>query len=318
MTNKLFKAYILEKVHPALFEVFNMHSVSAVDISECSAQEQIRIIKDADILIVRSKMVEKNIIDAAPQLKIIGRAGSGMENIDTKYAESKGIVCVNSPEGNRDAVGEHAVGMLLMLLNKLNKADSEVRNNIWDRKSNWGCEIKGQTIGIIGYGNTGSAFAKKLSGFECEILVYDKYKKHITDDFVKAVTMNEIYQYADIVSLHLPLNEETFYLADERFFERFSKPIYFINTSRGKILKTSALVNAMKSGKVKGACLDVIEYEENNFEAMKIKDAEDFEYLKKSSNVVLTPHIAGWTQQSYEKICRILAEKVVGIIGNIL
>ncbi len=311
MKNKFLKAVVLEPVHTALTEVFERHGIDVQDVSHLMEAQQLSFVSAADILIVRSKKIDRKLIDAAPHLKMIGRAGAGMENIDVKYAASKNIKCINSPEGNRDAVGEHVIGMLLMLLHRLKKADAEVRQNIWDRKSNWGYELKGQTVGIIGYGNTGSALAKKLSGFECSVLVYDKYKKNIQDDFVTAVDLQEIYEHADIVSLHLPLTDETYYYANEEFFNQFKKSIYFINTSRGKILKTAALVEAMQSGKVKGACLDVIEYEGSNFESMDTQDAENFEYLKKSENVILTPHIAGWTFQSYEKICRILAEKIV-------
>jgi D-3-phosphoglycerate dehydrogenase len=315
MKKKLYKAVVLEQVHPFLFEIFQEKNIEVKDLSNGSNAELLRELEDADILIVRSKKIDKSIIDNTKQLKIIGRAGSGLENIDIKYAESKGIKCINSPEGNRDAVGEHAIGMLLMLLNKLKKSDNEVRQGIWDRKSNWGIELKYLQVGIIGYGNMGSAFAKKLTGFECPILVYDKYKKDIQDTFVKVVNINDIFENADVVSLHLPLNEETFYYADEKFFERFKKSIYFINTSRGKILKTSALVNGLKSGKIKGACLDVLEYEGINFEEMNGTQAEEFEYLRNCENVILTPHIAGWTYQSYEKICKILAEKILKELG---
>jgi D-3-phosphoglycerate dehydrogenase len=311
MKKKLYKAVVLEQVHPSLFEFFQEKNIEVKDLSNAESTELLMELEDADILIVRSKKIDKSIINNTKQLKIIGRAGSGLENIDIKYAESKGIKCINSPEGNRDAVGEHAIGMLLMLLNKLKKADNEVRQGIWDRKSNWGIELKYLQVGIIGYGNMGSAFAKKLSGFECPILVYDKYKKDIQDTFVNVVDINDIFENADVVSLHLPLNEETFYYADEKFFERFKKSIYFINTSRGKILKTSALVNGLKSGKIKGACLDVLEYEGINFEEMNGTQAEEFEYLRNCENVILTPHIAGWTYQSYEKICKILAEKIL-------
>jgi D-3-phosphoglycerate dehydrogenase len=316
MKKKLYKAVVLEQVHPSLFEFFQEKNIEVKDLSNAESAELLRELEDADILIVRSKKIDKSIINNTKQLKIIGRAGSGLENIDIKYAESKGIKCINSPEGNRDAVGEHAIGMLLMLLNKLKKADNEVRQGIWDRKSNWGIELKYLQVGIIGYGNMGSAFAKKLSGFECPILVYDKYKKDIQDTFVNVVDINDIFENADVVSLHLPLNEETFYYADEKFFERFKKSIYFINTSRGKILKTSALVNGLKSGKIKGACLDVLEYEGINFEEMNGTQAEEFEYLRNCENVILTPHIAGWTYQSYEKICKILAEKILKELGQ--
>lgn len=307
----MIKACILEKVHSSLFNIFNENNIHTIDVSQMDDNDQLNYIKDAHILIVRSKTINKKIIDAANQLKIIGRAGSGMENVDTKYAQSKGIVCINSPEGNRDAVAEHTIAMLLMLLNQLKKADQEVRNNIWDRKSNWGYEIKDKVFGIIGYGNTGSVLAKKLSGFECKIIVYDKYKKNIKENYLTQVSLNEIYNQSDIVSLHLPLNEETFYYADEKFFDNFSKPVYFINTARGKILKTSALVNALESGKMMGACLDVIEYEDSHFESMSFLDNENFEYLKKSNQVILTPHIAGWTYESYEKTGSILAHKIV-------
>lgn len=310
MKKKFFKAIVLEQLHPVLFEVLNKNNIQVINAVGFSEEKIKNHLKDIDILIVRSKKIDKAMIDAAPYLKIIGRAGAGMENIDVQYAQSKGIICLNSPEGNRDAVAEHIIGMLLMLLNNLKKADNEVRQNIWDRKNNWGLEIKEQTVAIIGYGNTGSTLAKKLCGFECNILVYDKYKA-ISDKYVKQSTLKDIYENADIVSIHLPLTEETYYYADEKFFERFKKNIYFINTSRGKCLKTSALVNAIKSGKVKGACLDVLEYEDISFEKMNDIQTENFEYLKKSDKVILTPHIAGWTFQSYEKISKILAEKIV-------
>ncbi|GIV26500.1 MAG: 2-hydroxyacid dehydrogenase [Bacteroidia bacterium] len=311
MKEKIFKAIILEPVHPVLQQVFHQYSIKVIEGYTLSPTELVNELKDTNILIVRSKKVDATFIDLAPQLKIIGRAGSGLENIDVQYAQSKGIVCINSPEGNRDAVGEHAIGMLLMLLNHLKKADTEVRQNIWDRKSNWGTELKGQTVAIIGYGNTGTAFAKKLSGFECTILAYDKYKNEFNEPYVRKASMEEIYEKADIVSLHLPLTLETLYLANVDFFQAFRKNIYFINTARGKIVHTSSLVKALKAGKVKGACLDVIEYEESNFENLNTIQSEDFEYLKNSQNVILTPHIAGWTYQSYEKICRILAEKIL-------
>ncbi len=311
MKEKLLKALLLEPVHPVLSQLLKQHSINVTEGDMISSSQLINELKDTNILIIRSKKVNDEMINLAPQLKIIGRAGSGLENIDVQYAQSKGIVCLNSPEGNRDAVGEHAIGMLLMLLNQLKKADSEVCQNIWDRKSNWGIELKGQTVAIIGYGNTGSIFAKKLSGFECDVLVYDKYKNDIADNYIRQVNMQDIYEKADIVSLHLPLTKETYYLVNDEFFSAFKKNIYFINTARGKIVNTSSLVKALKTGKVKGACLDVIEYEEHHFENLNKVQSEDFEYLKQSSNVILTPHIAGWTYQSYEKICRILAEKII-------
>lgn len=318
MNKNFIKALVLEPVHPALYDVFSNHpKYHVVDGSRFSDIELKHELKNTNIIVVRSKKINRLIIDAAPHLRVIGRAGSGMENIDTKYAKSKNIVCINSPEGNRDAVGEHLIGMLLMLLNKIHIADSEVRKNVWDRKSNWGYELKGQCFGIIGYGNMGSAVAQKLKGFECDILVYDKYKTIVPSNNMKPVSLETIYENADIISLHLPLNEETIYYANEEFFNQFKKNIYFINTARGKLLKTSSLVNALKSGKVKGACLDVLEYESDSFENMSEQQNDDFDYLKKSPAVVLTPHIAGWTHQSYEKICRILAEKIVHFFESV-
>lgn len=317
MKKKFFKALVLEELHPVLCEILNKNNVHVFETTNLDELTIHQHLQDSHILIVRSKKVDKTLIDKLPHLKIIGRAGAGMENIDVSYAKSKGIICLNSPEGNRDAVAEHVIGMLLMLLNNLKKADNEVRQNVWDRKSNWGWEVNRQTFAIIGYGNTGSALAKKLSGFGCQILAYDKYKT-IHDEYVQPSTLEELYEKADIVSIHLPLTDETHYYADEKFFSKFKKNIYFINTSRGKCLKTSALVSALKSGKVKGACLDVLEYEDISFEKMNINDSHDFDYLKQSSKVILTPHIAGWSYQSYEKISRILAEKIVdhlNIIG---
>ncbi len=315
MNKKFFKGIILEEVHPVLLQIFQENNIHVINAAGMSNEDIQHTLRDIDILIVRSKVVNKEIIDLSPRLKIIGRAGSGLENIDREYAANKNILCINSPEGNRDAVAEHLIGMLLMLLNKLHHAHEQVRNNIWNRKDNWGVEMKKQTFAIIGYGNVGSAVAKKLSGFECKIIAHDKYKT-ITDNYVEQVELKDIYEQADIVSLHIPLTQETYYYADEKFFNSFKKNIYFINTSRGRCVKTSALVNTLKANKVKGACLDVLEYEDTNFEKLNELQIEDFEYLKKSDKVILTPHIAGWTYQSYEKICKILAEKIVKIIHN--
>ena len=248
-------------------------------------------------------------------MKCIGRAGAGMENIDVTYAESKGITCVSAPEGNRDALAEHTIGMLLMLFNKLNIVDKEVRNGIWLRSENRGVELLGKTIGIIGYGNMGSAFAKRLQGFGCKVLVYDKYKKGFGNDFVVESTLEQMYNECDIVSLHIPLTEETNHLVNVDFINRFKKNIYIINTARGKCLNTSDLVSRITSGKVLGACLDVLEYESVSFEKLdSAKLPEPMQYLIKSDKVVLSPHIAGWTHESNYRISKIIAEKMIEVL----
>jgi D-3-phosphoglycerate dehydrogenase len=238
-----------------------------------------------------------------------------MENIDVAYAESKGIKCLSAPEGNRDAVAEHALGMLLMLFNNLKRADAEVRQGIWRRAENRGIELAGKTIGIIGYGNMGSAFAKRLKGFDCKVLIYDKYKKGFGDEFVTECNMERIYSESDVLSLHVPLTEETKELVNADFIERFRKKIYIINTARGKCLNTTHLVDAMESGKIAGACLDVLEYETVSFENLNVSSLpEPMQYLIKSDKVILSPHIAGWTHESNYKISKILAEKMITVL----
>lgn len=279
-------------------------------------EELIQLIPQYEGIVIRSKFkITKELIDSAPNLKCIGRVGAGMENIDVVYANSKGIICVSAPEGNRDAVGEHALGMLLMLLNHLKRADYEVRHGIWKRAENRGLEISGKTIGIIGYGNMGSAFAQRLKGFDCNILAYDKYKTQFGNAFVKESTLEEIHNTADIMSLHLPLTEETHYLLNDAFINSCKKNIFVINTARGKCLNTADLVKHLQSGKVKGACLDVLEYESVSFENIDTTALpEPMQYLLKSENVILTPHIAGWTNESNYKMSKIIAEKMVAVL----
>lgn len=260
-------------------------------------------------IIVRSKIkLDKEFLEKCTNLKFIGRVGAGMENIDTEVAESKGIKCLNAPEGNRDAVAEQAIGMLLALFNRLLIADSEVRSGIWIREGNRGYEIGGKTIGIIGYGNTGSAFAQKLVGFDARILAYDKYKTGFSNNYVQECELEDIFNNCDVVSLHVPLTDETRYMINTEFIDKFKKNIYIINTSRGKVLKVSDLTQSIEKGKVLGACLDVLEFEGISFE--KIDFPEDFKKLTSLKNVVLTPHIAGWTHESNIKMANTLVEKI--------
>ncbi|OFX19857.1 MAG: hydroxyacid dehydrogenase, partial [Bacteroidetes bacterium GWA2_31_9b] len=276
--------------------------------------ETLAIIHKYEGIIIRSKFkLDKDVIDKAHNLKFIGRVGSGLENIDTDYANQKGITCFNSPEGNRDAVGEHALGLLLTLANNISKADSEIRNGKWAREENRGFELKGKTIGIIGYGNMGSAFAQRLRGFESHVIAYDKYKFNYSNDFVKEKSLTELFEQVDILSLHVPLTDETNYMVNNDFINRFRKPLYIINTSRGKVLNTNDLVLNIKNGKVLGAALDVIEYEEVSFENLLSAKPipESFDYLLKCNKVVLTPHIAGWTIESNIKLSEVLAQKII-------
>lgn len=276
-------------------------------------QEIIKHIPLYDGVVIRSKIkITKEIIDTAVRLKFIARAGAGMENIDVEYAESKGIQCIHAPEGNRDAVAEHAVGMLLALFNNLCRANAEVREGKWIREGNRGLELMGKTVGIIGYGNMGSAFAERLKGFGVKVLVYDKYKTGFGTDFIIESTMNKVFEEADIISLHTPLTPETHYLINDGFINSFKKNIFIINTARGKSLNTADLVKNIASGKVRGACLDVLEYEAVSFENLDATALpEPFLTLIKSDKVVLSPHIAGWTIESNEKIARVLADKII-------
>ncbi len=271
-----------------------------------------QIIGSYDGVIIRSRIVlDKEILQKAGKLKFIGRLGAGMENIDVAYASSRNIICLNSPEGNRDAVGEHALGMLISLLNHLIRADRQVRQAIWNREENRGIEIKGKTIGIIGYGNMGSAFAQRLKGFEARVISFDKYKTAYSDGNTLETSMEEIFATSDMVSLHVPLTEETFHLVDEVFLHRFSKPIFLINTARGGVINTADLVANLKMGKVRGAALDVLEYEESSFDLTVKQLSDDFKYLVQAENVVLSPHIAGWTVESNIKLAEVLVQKIL-------
>ena len=313
MNNK-FKVLFVDSTHDNLPQKLTKAGFECHYMPEINADKIKDIVCDYHGIIIRSKIkIDKTIIDLAQKLRFIGRVGAGLENIDVDYAESKGIKCFNSPEGNRDAVGEHALGMLLCLFNNILKADTEVRNGKWIREGNRGLEIKGKTIGIVGYGNMGSAFAQRLKGFEAKVIAYDKYKTNYSDDFVSEATLNEVFEQTDILSLHVPLTKETFEMVNNDFINRFRKNIYIINTARGKVLKTEDLVNNMKQGKVLGAALDVLEYEKVSFESLHSEDSipEALNYLINSQNVVLTPHIAGWTHESNIKLSEYLADKII-------
>ena len=307
------KVVFLDTVHPILNNRLTANGFECIDATDKLLHEVLPILKDASGIVIRSKYrMDATILDAAPQLKFIARSGAGMENIDEEYCLNRKIQLMNAPEGNRNAVGEHALGMLLSLLNKLHTADQEVRKGVWDREGNRGIELDGKTVGIIGYGNNGSAFAKKLRGFDVQILAYDKYKVNFGNEFVQEVSLDEIYKKADVVSFHIPQNEDTIYFANDDFFAKFQKSIFLLNLSRGKIVATKALVNALKSGKVLGAGLDVLEYEKSSFENFFEQElSEEFRYLLNAKNVILSPHVGGWTNESYFKLSDVLADKII-------
>lgn len=312
------KVLFIDTAHPVLTEELTRMGYQCDYFENYSRDDYLQIISQYFGIIIRGKIkLDKEMLTAARQLKFIGRVGAGMENIDVAFAESQGVACLNAPEGNRDAVGEHAIGMLLMLMNRLRIADQEVRQGIWLREENRGTEIKGKTVAIIGYGNMGGAFARVLKGFGANVIAYDKYKTSYSDDFVRESDMQTIFDEADIVSLHLPLTPETTFLVDEDYLKKFRKNIYLINTARGRNVKTADLVKQLKAGNVLGAALDVLEYEKLSFEALDQKSLpEDFSWLIHSDQVVLSPHIAGWTHESNYKLAMTIVEKVKRLFGE--
>ena len=284
-----------------------------VDEDYVSSKESIEEkIGNYDGLIVRSRFpIDKTFLSKATKLKFIGRVGAGLENIDEDFAADRNIVLFNSPEGNRDSVGEHAVGMLLMLMHHLRRADNEVRNGIWKREENRGDELKGKTVGIIGYGNMGNAFAKRLQGFDVDVICYDILPNK-GNQYAEQVSSQEFFDRVDVVSLHTPQTPETTGMINAEFISNFKKPFYFVNTARGKSVVTKDLVDAMKSGQVLGVALDVLEFEKSSFEKLVVSELpEEFQYLINADNAVLAPHIAGWTHQSKVKLAEFIRDKII-------
>jgi D-3-phosphoglycerate dehydrogenase / 2-oxoglutarate reductase len=306
------KVLVVDKMHDVLVNDF-ISSGWQVDVDLTSPKEDVENkIANYQGLIIRSRFpVDKRFIDRATRLKFIGRPGAGLENIDTDYCETKSITCFRSPEGNCDALGEHTIGMLLALLNNFRKADREVREGLWNRKQNTGIELGGKTVAIIGFGYMGTAFAQRLKSFNVNLLVYDKYKKGYGNDYVNESSMNEIYESADIVSIHTPLTSETRGFINRDFFNAFKKPIIIINTARGPILKIKDLADSMQSGKVSGACLDVLEYENQAFGFSPDINSAEWQYLINSDSVIFTPHVAGITFEGEYKMAKELASKIL-------
>jgi D-3-phosphoglycerate dehydrogenase len=281
------------------------------DYSSSKAQVEAKI-HLYDGFIIRSRFsIDAHFLDKATNLQFIGRVGAGLENIDCAYAESKGIALIAAPEGNRNAVGEHSLGMLLSLFNKLNKADKEVRNGQWLREENRGIELDGKTVGLIGYGNMGKSFAKKLRGFDVEVLCYD-LKPHVSDKNCQQVSLEELKEKVDVLSLHTPQTAQTIQSINTAFINSFKKSFWLINTARGTSVHTNDLVKALKSGKILGAGLDVLEYEKSSFEDLFSNEnmPKAFQYLINSNKVLLSPHIAGWTIESKEKLAQTIVDKI--------
>jgi D-3-phosphoglycerate dehydrogenase len=303
----------IDSVHPVLEQKLEQAGMVCLQHTKTNIETLQTILPEAYGIVIRSRFtIDSDFLKFCPNLKFIARSGSGLENIDTKICKDLGVRVYNSPEGNRNAVAEHALGMLLSLLHKIQKADKEVRQGEWNRESNRGEELDGKTVGIIGYGNNGAAFAKKLRGFDVRVLAYDKYKSGFGDHFVQECTLNAILEQADVISFHIPQNKETRSFLNKEFVASMQKPFYLLNLSRGKIVDTAALVEGLQNGKIKGAGLDVLEFESKSFESFFEQELPgSFSYLINSENVVLTPHVGGWTSESYVKLSSVLADKIL-------
>ncbi|PWN66946.1 hydroxyacid dehydrogenase [Chryseobacterium phosphatilyticum] len=304
------KILLLDKNHPLITEQLLAQNFILEEDFTSSYDEVCDKIGNYDGIIIRSRIpLNEKFLEKGKNLKFIARVGAGMENIDIPVAEKLGIQLINSPEGNRDSVAEHVVGMLLVIMNRLFIASQEVKNGIWKREENRGDELLGKTVGLIGYGNMGKATAKRLSGFGCKVIFHD-ILPGLADEYATQVSLDELKRSAEVLSLHIPLTPETNYMIDEIFISEMKNNFYFINTARGKNVKTKSLVEALKSGKVKGACLDVLEYEKSSFENIDTEN-EDLHYLLNSEKAIVTPHIAGWTHQSKEKLAQFIVDKIV-------
>ncbi|MCJ8154488.1 2-hydroxyacid dehydrogenase [Chryseobacterium sp. SSA4.19] len=302
---------LLDKNHPLITDQLLKKNFILEEDFTSSYDEICNKIENYEGVIIRSRIpLDRNFLEKAKNLKFIARVGAGMENIDIPSAEKLGIHLINSPEGNRDSVAEHVVGMLLVLMNRLFIASREVKNGIWLREENRGDELLGKTVGLIGYGNMGKATAKRLSGFGCTVIFYD-ILPGLSDEYAAQVSLEELKEKAEVLSLHIPLTEATSYLINESFISDMKNDFYLVNTARGKNVETKSLVNAIRSGKVKGACLDVLEYEKSSFENLETEN-EELKYLLDSEKVIVTPHIAGWTHQSKEKLAQVIVDKITG------
>lgn len=306
------KILIIDKVHEALIHLLNEQNIECTYLPEISAQEVGDKLHGYNGLVLRSKLrLTSTFLSQYPDLRFIARAGAGVDEIDEEFLKDKNITLLNAPEGNRDAVGEHTLAMLLCLMNKLVVADKEVKNLVWHREANRGFELGELTVGIIGYGNMGKSFAKRLSGFGCKVIAYDKYKTDFSDNYATEVSLEEFQKQVDVVSLHVPLTKDSKNMCNDAFWNALAKPVWFVNTARGEVAMMEPVLKALQSKKILGAGLDVLENERLN--TLSDSQTKIFKQIATLPNVIMSPHVAGWSVESYRKISTVLAAKIIDL-----